>query len=106
MIRFLPPEARPEFRNLGRAVDRALRAYVRGQALVCLLMGTLVGVALAAFQCPAPVLLGLVVGLGELIPYLGFVLAAFAIVVAGSSVSPFCAWAGLGSYVAINWIVP
>ena len=105
LLQFAPVEARPEILRLGVAVDRALRSYVRGQVIVCVLMGTTVGIALAVMHCPAPLLLGFLVGLAELIPYVGFLVATIAIVLTGSSVSLFCAVGGLVAYITINWAI-
>jgi predicted PurR-regulated permease PerM len=102
-LRFVPVEAGLELQRLGGAVDRALRSYVRGQAIVCLVTGVLVGAGLAVLHHPVALLLGFVVGVAELIPYLGFMVAAVAIVLAGFSVSPLQALAGLVVYIALNW---
>jgi predicted PurR-regulated permease PerM len=104
-LRFVPPGARPELVRLGGAVDRALRSYVRGQALVCLVMAIAVGVALALFRFPLALLLGVLVGIAELVPYLGFAIAALAIGLTGLGVSPLHALLGLALYTLINWAI-
>jgi predicted PurR-regulated permease PerM len=104
-LRFVPEGAHSEIVRLGGAVDRALRSYVRGQAIVCLVMGFAVGVALALLGSPVALLLGLLVGFAELVPYLGFLVAAVAIALAGLSVSPLHALAGVAAYVVINWVI-
>lgn len=104
-LRFVPEGAHAEIVRLGGAVDRALRSYVRGQAIVCLVMGIAVGVALGLLGYPVALLLGLLVGLAEVVPYLGFLVAAVAIALAGLSVSPLHALAGVGAYVVINWVI-
>ena len=104
-LRFVPAHARPEVVRLGSAVDRALRSYVRGQALVCLVMGITVGFALALMQFPAALLLGVVAGLAEIIPYLGFLVAAIAVALTGLSGGPLLALLGIAAYTAINWAV-
>ena len=50
-------------------------------------------------------LLGLLVGFAEKVPYLGFLVAAFAIGLAGLSVSPLQALAGVAAYAVINWVI-
>jgi predicted PurR-regulated permease PerM len=82
-----------------------LRSYVRGQAIVCLVMAVLVGAALALLHHPAALLLGLLAGAAELIPYIGFMVAAIAIGLAGLSVSPFQALLGLAVYAGLNWVI-
>jgi len=104
-LRFVPGEARGELIRLGAAVDRALRSYVRGQAIVCLVMALGVGLALAAAQLPLALLLGVMVGFAELVPYVGFTIAALAIGLTGFSVSPAHALIGILLYVVINWAV-
>lgn len=84
------------------ALDRALRAYVRGQALVCLAMGTAMAVVLSVLGFPVALLLGVLVGLAEIIPFLGFWLAAVAIALEGYSRSPGFALAGVGAYIVVN----
>ena len=45
------------------------------------------------------------VGIAELIPYVGFTVAAIAIVLAGSTVSLLQAMLGLGGYIVLNWAI-
>jgi predicted PurR-regulated permease PerM len=104
-LRFVPAGAHGELARLGRAVDRALRAYVRGQAIVCLVMGVAVGASLALIGSPVALLLGLLVGFGELVPYLGFLIAAAAIALAGLTIGPLHAAAGVAIYAFINWAI-
>ena len=102
---FVPEGARPRVRQALRAVDRALRSYVRGQTIVCATIGLASWLAFWALGLPASLLLGLVVGLAEAIPILGFWIASVAIVLAGWSVAPAtAAWAFL-VYLALNQLV-
>jgi len=104
-LRLVPTEAHMEIRRIGRAVDVAMRGYVRGQAIVCLVMGTAAGVALALLHHPGALLLGILAGAAEVIPYLGFAIATAAIALAGSSSGMFHAWSGPAAYVGINWSI-
>ena len=61
-LRFVPKEFRPQAMRFFRAVDPALRAYVRGQSLVCLIMGTVMAIVLQLLGFPVALLLGVVVG--------------------------------------------
>ncbi len=104
-LRFVPEDARARVQALLAAVDRALRSYVRGQTVVCLTMGVVVGVVLAVIGFPVPALLALLVGVAEVIPILGFWTASLAIVLAGFSVSPLLALGGWLAYVIANQLV-
>jgi predicted PurR-regulated permease PerM len=102
---FVPEEARDEVVRLGSVVGRALGSYVRGQGIVCVVTGIAVGIALAATHHPAALLLGIVAGAAELIPYVGFMVTAVTIVLAGLTASPVQALLGLGIYIALNWTI-
>jgi predicted PurR-regulated permease PerM len=104
-LSFVPEETRAEVARLGGAVDLALRSYVRGQAVVCMVMAISVGPSLALMHLPGALLLGILVGLAELIPYIGFAIAATAILLSGISVSPSLAVLGLVLYVVVNWVI-
>jgi predicted PurR-regulated permease PerM len=68
-------------------------------------MGVAAWIAFWALGLPASLLLGVVVGLAEIIPILGFWIASVAIVLAGWSVSPAtAAWAFL-AYLTLNQLV-
>ena len=101
-LAFVPAGARSRAGALSAAVDRALRSYVRGQATVCLLVGASVGAALWLLGFPVSLLLGVLVGLAEIIPYLGFWIAAIAIALTGYSAGWAHALLGVGVYAAIN----
>ncbi|MGH7740839.1 MAG: AI-2E family transporter [Candidatus Eiseniibacteriota bacterium] len=104
-LRFVPPEAHDRVVLLSNAVDRALRSYVRGQAVVMLTMGTAVTVLLTLLGFRLALLLGTLAALGELIPYLGFLVAALSVTLAGIAQGPTHALIGLAAYVAANWTV-
>jgi predicted PurR-regulated permease PerM len=104
-LRFVPENARDKVSVLSAAVDRALRSYVRGQAVVVLVMGTGVGIVLTLMGFHLAYLLGVLAGIGELIPYLGFSVAALAVVLSGFGQGPEHALTGLAGYAAVNWTV-
>ena len=103
--RFIPLPYRERAAQLGRGVDRALRSYVRGQATVCLVMGVAVGTALALLRFPFALILGILAGLAEVVPYLGFLSTALAIVLTGFTIDPLHALIGFGTYAVINNLV-
>ena len=103
-LRFVPAESRPDLARMSGAVDRALRGWVRGQAIVCLVMGGTVGIALTLLHYPSALLLGVMTGVAELIPYLGFLIAVVAVALVGLSVDPRTAMLGVAAYVSLNWL--
>jgi len=105
VLRFFSDQPRSTIVGLRGAVDRALRSYLRGQVMVCLVMGAVVGAGLAAIRHPAALLLAVLVSAAEVIPYVGFTLASIAILIAGWTVSPLQGLAGIGVYIVINWAI-
>ncbi len=67
----VPPARRPELLAFVREYDEHLGRYVRGQLTEATLVATLTGVGLAIVGFPAPVLMAVAAGLGNLVPYIG-----------------------------------
>jgi predicted PurR-regulated permease PerM len=102
LMRFVPEEAHPRWRSVGRAVDRALASYVRGQAIVCLFSGAATGILLAAIGLPHALLLAVVVAVAEVLPILGFWFAGIGIVLDGLGLGVRPALLGFGAYAVVN----
>jgi predicted PurR-regulated permease PerM len=101
-LEHVPRDHLPRVQRVLDALDRALRAYVRGQGLVCLAMGSAMAIVLTVLRFPVALLLGVVVAFAEIIPIAGFWLAALAIALEGYSVRPGLAMVGLVSYIVVN----
>ncbi len=67
----LPREHAPTIRRLARESDETLAAFIRGQALVCLILGTFYAVALAAVGLNFGLVVGAIAGVLTFIPYVG-----------------------------------
>lgn len=102
MSRFLPEGTRGWLQPAQRAIDRALSSYVRGQTLVCLIMGIAVGAALSVAGYPGATVLGVLAGLAEIVPFIGYWTAFVAIGLVGFSVSPGLAITGIVIYTVLN----
>jgi predicted PurR-regulated permease PerM len=104
-LQFLPAGTlRTRAEHVQHAVNRALKSYVQGQTTVCLIMGTLVGATLALVGFPGAAVLGVLVGLAEILPFIGFWVAMLAIMLTGYSVSPVLALVGVLVYSGINTV--
>jgi predicted PurR-regulated permease PerM len=68
---WLPREHRDTIRSLAREIDWALSGFVRGQALVSLILGTFYAIALTAAGLNFSLLIGFGAGLLNFVPYLG-----------------------------------
>jgi predicted PurR-regulated permease PerM len=102
---FIPARHHGAIVGIGDAVDRALRSYVRGQAIVCLVMGVTVGAVLAVLQYPYALFLGALVAFAEVIPYLGFAIAIVAIALTGFTVGMIQGLLGVVVYAVVNNLV-
>jgi predicted PurR-regulated permease PerM len=56
-------------------VDRVIGGFIRGQLLVALAVGVLITIALLILRVPNAFLLGLIAAIGDLIPYVGAIVA-------------------------------
>lgn len=83
IIQYLPRSRRKSIINLLKEIDEALGNYIRGQLLVCVIIGVLAYIGYIIIGMPFALLMAGVVAICNIIPYLGpFLGAAPAMVVA------------------------
>jgi predicted PurR-regulated permease PerM len=83
VMRALPRQLRADVECMARLLDDVLSAYIRGQLLLCFFVGGLATLAMFIIGIPFALLLGLIAGIFEALPYVGPILGAIpAIVVA------------------------
>jgi predicted PurR-regulated permease PerM len=75
---WLPRAHTDTIRRLAAEIDRAISGFVRGQGLVCLLLGGFYAIALALIGLEFGLLIGIVAGLLSFIPYVGSAIGFFA----------------------------
>jgi predicted PurR-regulated permease PerM len=68
---WLPVRQRETIRSIAGDIDRAIAGFVRGQATVCILLGTFYAVGLSLIGLNFGVLIGMAAGLLSFIPYVG-----------------------------------
>lgn len=68
----IPPSRRPAVVAFIQEYDRSLGRYIRGMLMEAALVGTLTTIMLTAFGVPSALLLGVIAGAFNLIPYIGF----------------------------------
>ncbi len=76
LVSLIPRRIRPEVLGLAAEIDRAVGGWIRGQAVLALIIGSLTGLALSAIGVRYAALLGIVAGSAEFVPYFGPILAA------------------------------
>ncbi|MGO4388572.1 AI-2E family transporter [Microvirga sp. 2YAF29] len=68
---WMPVHQRETIRGIARDIDRAIAGFVRGQALVCIILGTFYAVSLTVIGLNFGALIGMTAGLLSFIPYVG-----------------------------------
>lgn len=69
----VPPRIREQFIDIFKEIDRVLSRFVRGQLMVATLMAGLYSAGLFACGTPMSLLIGILAGYANLVPYLGLV---------------------------------
>lgn len=80
-IRLLPNRYFEMVARLLHKIEGQLGSYIRGQVLVSLCIGTLAVAALAALRVPYFLLIGVIAGLANMIPYFGPIVGAIPAVI-------------------------
>jgi predicted PurR-regulated permease PerM len=82
-----PSGWRDQGRHFLREVDTSLGSYIRGQLLVCLIIGVLSALLFLLAGMPYSLLLGFIVGITNVIPYFGPIIGAVPAVIIAATIS-------------------
>jgi predicted PurR-regulated permease PerM len=82
-----PQKWRKEIQHFLKDVDATIGGYIRGQLLVCLVIGLMSTVAFWIMGMKYPVLLGAVIGITDIIPYFGAIIGAVPAVIIAATIS-------------------
>ncbi len=74
-MRLVPPRARPATTRVLHDLDRVLGGFIRGQVVVGLVIGTTITVVLLLMHVRYAVLIGVVAGIFDIIPFVGSLVA-------------------------------
>ena len=96
---WVPRRYAPTVRAIASEIDRILSAWVRGQALVCLILALFYATALTAAGLQLGLIVGLTAGILSFIPYVG-TLTGFVVGV-GMAAAQFGTWSGVAMIAAI-----
>lgn len=100
----VPQRYRETATELIERVGYAVGGYIRGQLIIAAFVGVLVGIGLALLQVPLAAGLGLLAGIGNLIPFVGPILASVPAFFFALTQSWFHALAALGVLLLVNII--
>ncbi len=98
----IPPSRRPAIVAFIEEYDNSLGKFFRGQLIEAALVGTLTGVGLALLGVPSALLIGVIAGVFNLIPYIGLAISAIpALVVALTMPDPMTGLLKVGGVFAV-----
>lgn len=107
MVDVVPTDYQSDARRLLRELGLTWNAYLRGQLILCLTIGTVVFTAATILGLPNAPILGLIAGLLEFIPaigpFLALVIAVLLALVSTSTTIPFLSGASFAVVVIIVW---
>ena len=88
LLRFFPRSRRPWIAEVSRNIATKVSAWLTGQLLLALIIGSTAGIGLWLIGVPYVLVLALVAAIGELIPVIGPLLAAVPAIAVAFTVSP------------------
>lgn len=88
VTRFIPAAYRQESLNIIKETAETLGAYIQGQTFVCFAVGMLTFIGFLIIHLPYALLLGLIIAITNIIPYLGPFIGAAPAVIVGLLDSP------------------
>lgn len=83
----VPSKWRKDGQQLAKEIDKSLGNYIRGQLFVCLILGGVSALAFWFIGMKYPLLLGIIVGVTDIIPYFGPILGAIPTLMIAATVS-------------------
>jgi predicted PurR-regulated permease PerM len=104
VLRAFPEQLRPDVWCMARLIDDVLSAYIRGQLLLVLFVGGLATLALLIIGVPFALVLGLIAGIFEALPYVGPILGAIPAVLVALLTDPVSAIWVVAAFFAIQQI--
>lgn len=96
VYQLIPQKAREDVRSIVRIVDQVLSAYVRGQAVLCVVVGVVALIVLLIFGVDFALVLATIAGVTEIIPVFGPYIGAVPAILMALAEKPINAlWVGL-----------
>lgn len=87
-IKLIPPTKRPRARQVMQKIGQTLASWLLGKSISMLIVGVVTSIGLSMLGVPLALILGIIAGLLDFIPYLGPILAGVPAVLIAFSMSP------------------
>lgn len=104
LIKWLPQRARPRAQSLVDPLIQRLGGYVRGQLLVSLCVGSIIAAGLCAIGVESALVLGVISGLLNLVPFIGSFITLSLATIIGFKQAMWMGFAVLGLFAVEQWI--
>lgn len=85
--KLVPSKWRPEGQKLLDDIDKSLGSYIRGQLFVCAVLAGFAALAFWIIGMKYPLLLGILIGVTDIIPYFGPILGAIPTFIVATTIS-------------------
>ena len=85
----LPEKVKATLDTLIKDADKVLSGYIRGQAIDAFMVGVVVSIVFSIIGIQYAIVIGLLIGLGNLIPYMGPIVGYSSIVIVGIATSDY-----------------
>jgi len=102
LVLFAPFDRRRSIRGFLTEIERTVGAYLRGQSLVCLVIGLLAFVIYRLMGLPHAGIVGLVYAIGEAIPVVGPIIGTLFAAMVAASVGPSLVFGVLGAAIFLQ----
>lgn len=104
LVRLFPREKKEDYLFILRKADQAIGGFIRGRLLICLFVGVCVTIGLDLLNIEFALILGVVAGILDIIPYLGPIVGAVPALIFAASKSTLQVLLVGGLFVAINLV--
>lgn len=104
LLKWLPARHRQRVADLIRPLENRLGGYVRGQMLVSLAVGSVIGIGLALIGNKYALILGVISGLLNLVPFVGSLITAVFAILVSFNQAPWMGLATILLFVFEQWL--
>lgn len=98
----VPIDYRPRAQELWETAEAKVGAYIRGQSLLMLAIGVLTGIAMLIIGLPSALIVAVLAGILEAVPYIGPILTAVVAVMITLAEAPDKIWWVIGAMILIQ----
>ena len=104
LMSLIPKNRKKEVTDLLSQIDVMLKQYIKGQLLVCFIIGASITIAMSILQIPYALIIGTFAGCIDVIPYIGVIVSLIPAVLLALMKSPIHAIITLGILYFIHWL--